>query len=92
MLTAERRERIVAGEAAAAMARLRRLPPEDTGSGSDGAILAIAVTHGFSAYDAVYLTLAQERGLPLATLDRKLAGAARAKGVRVLGPLAEGPQ
>ncbi|MGB3583666.1 MAG: type II toxin-antitoxin system VapC family toxin [Roseiarcus sp.] len=92
LLMAERRERIVAGEAAAAMARLRRLPLEDAGSGSDGAILAIAVTHGLSAYDAVYLALAQERGLPLATFDRKLAGAARAEGVRVLGPLAEGPQ
>lgn len=33
---AERRGRIVAGEAAAAMGRLRRLPLEDAGAGSDG--------------------------------------------------------
>ena len=70
----------------------RQLPLEGAGSGSDGAILAIAVTHGLGADDAVYLALAQERGLSLATLDWKLAGAARAEGVRVLGPLAEGPQ
>ncbi len=87
LLIAERRGRIGAGEAASAMARLRRLPLEDAGAGRDGAILAIAAAHGLSAYDAVYLALAQERRLPLATLDRKLANAARAEGVEVLGPL-----
>ena len=89
---AEPRGRVVAAEAATAMASLRQLPLEGAGSGSDGAILAIAVTHGLGADDAVYLALAQERGLSVATLDWKLAGAARAEGVRVLGPLAEGPQ
>ena len=87
LLIAERRQRIGAGEAAAGMARLRRLPLEDAGPGRDGVILAIAAVHGLSAYDAVDLALAQERVLPLATLDRKLAGAARAEGVKVLGLL-----
>ena len=54
LLIAERRGRIGAGEAASAMARLRRLPLEDAGAGRDGAILAIAAAHGLSAYDAVY--------------------------------------
>jgi hypothetical protein len=36
--------RIVAAEAATAMASLRQLPLEGAGSGSDGAILAIAVS------------------------------------------------
>ena len=87
LVMAERRGRIVAGEAAAAMGRLRRLPLEDAGAGSDGAVLALAMAHGLTAYDAAYLALAQERGLPLATLDQKLAQAARREGVTLLGPL-----
>ena len=43
------------------------------GAGSDGAVLALAMAHGLTAYDAAYLALAQERSLPLATLDQKLA-------------------
>jgi predicted nucleic acid-binding protein len=87
-LMAERRGRIAASEATAAMARLRRLPIEDAGGGSDGKVLALAAAHGLSAYDAAYLALTVERGLPLATLDRELAGAARAENVTILGPLA----
>jgi predicted nucleic acid-binding protein len=79
---AERRGRIVATEGATAC--LRQLSPEGAGSGSDGAILAIAV----DADDAVHLALGQERELSLAARDRKLACAARAEGVRVLGSLA----
>jgi predicted nucleic acid-binding protein len=38
-----------------------------------GAVLKIAVTTGLSAYDASYLWLARHRGVPLVTLDKKLA-------------------
>ncbi|TIT25048.1 MAG: type II toxin-antitoxin system VapC family toxin, partial [Mesorhizobium sp.] len=89
VLMAERRGRTAAGEAATTMARLRRLPLEDAGGGSDGAVLTLA-SHGLSAYDATYLALAIETELPLATLDRKLALAARRQGIRILGPLANG--
>ena len=41
-------------------------------------------TYGLSAYDASYLMLALERGLPLATLDRKLASAAMQMAVPLL--------
>jgi hypothetical protein len=51
LLTAERRDRIAAGEAAAAMVRLRRLPLEDAGAGIDGAVLDLATTHRLSDYD-----------------------------------------
>lgn len=44
----------------------------------------LALQHGLSTYDASYLELALRRGLPLATLDRPLAAAARASGVPVL--------
>jgi predicted nucleic acid-binding protein len=87
LVMAERRGRIVAGEAVAAMGRLRRLPLEDAGGCSDSAVLALATAHGLTAYDAAYLVLAQERELPLATLDQKLAQAARREGVALLGPL-----
>jgi predicted nucleic acid-binding protein len=88
LITAERRGRIEAGEAAAGMGRLRRLPLEDAGAGRDGAVLALAMEHGLTAYDAAYLALAQERRLPLATLDQSLAAAARLESVALLGPLA----
>lgn len=35
-------------------------------------VLALAVTHGVSAYDASYLWVARTRGAPLVTLDRRL--------------------
>ncbi|MGB7546360.1 MAG: type II toxin-antitoxin system VapC family toxin [Terracidiphilus sp.] len=48
-------------------------------------VLDLARTHGLTAYDATYLELAMRRAAVLATFDRKLAGAARAAGVRVFG-------
>ncbi|WP_457661483.1 type II toxin-antitoxin system VapC family toxin [Sinorhizobium medicae] len=49
-------------------------------------MIKLATVQGLSAYDAAYLELAIARSLPLATLDRKLAAAARAEKVPVLGP------
>ena len=46
-------------------------------------VLDIAHAHRLSAYDAMYLELAIRMQLPLATLDRALATAARAAGVAV---------
>ena len=86
-LMAERRGRFAPGAAEAAMQRLRRLPIEDRGSGDDRAVLRLAATHGLTAYDAAYLALAVGAGAALATLDRKLAGAARRENIAVLGPL-----
>ena len=48
------------------------------------AIVAIARKLGLTTYDAAYLELAQRRGLPLATLDTRLAESARKLGVAVL--------
>jgi predicted nucleic acid-binding protein len=47
----------------------------------ENAVLDLARRHGLTVYDAAYLELAQRRGLPLATLDRRLAAAALAAGV-----------
>lgn len=41
----------------------------------------LARRHRLTFYDALYLALALREGLPLATLDRALAGAAQREGV-----------
>ncbi|WEG08598.1 type II toxin-antitoxin system VapC family toxin [Microbacterium horticulturae] len=48
-------------------------------------LVATSLRTGLSAYDASYLVLAETSGCPLATLDAKLAQAARDSGVEVLG-------
>lgn len=45
----------------------------------------LAVRHGLTVYDAAYLELAIRQALPLATLDKALAKAARVDGVEVIG-------
>jgi predicted nucleic acid-binding protein len=86
----ERRGRIGNGGALVGMERIRRLPLDDAGIGGDGSILLLAAGHALSAYDATYLALAGNRGVAIATLDRKLAAAARKEGIAVLGPFAYG--
>jgi predicted nucleic acid-binding protein len=86
-LMAERRGRLKAGEAALSMAQLRLFPLSDEGSGNDRLILSLAERHGLSGYDASYLALAVSEKLPLATLDKRLAAAASAENVAVIGPL-----
>lgn len=86
----ERRGRVSSGGALVNMERVRRLPLDDAGIGGDSYVLLLSATHGLSAYDATYLALSVNRSAPLATLDRKLAAAARKEGVTVLGPFAHG--
>ncbi|WP_137132621.1 type II toxin-antitoxin system VapC family toxin [Rhizobium sp. FY34] len=86
----ERRGRTAPGSALLGMERVRRLPIDDAGIGSDGSVLLLASNHTLSAYDAAYLALAINRSVPLATLDRKLAAATRRESVVVLGPFAHG--
>jgi predicted nucleic acid-binding protein len=45
--------------------------------------LRMALAHGLTAYDALYLDLAQVRRSPLATRDAALAAAARKAGIEV---------
>ena len=48
-------------------------------------ILDLARGHGLTVYDAAYLEVAVRRSLPLATLDRRLRGAAEAIGISTIG-------
>ncbi|MGC8983536.1 MAG: type II toxin-antitoxin system VapC family toxin [Desulfurococcaceae archaeon] len=47
----------------------------------------IALKNNITVYDALYIALASEKNLPLATLDERQAAAAKAAGVRVLVPI-----
>ena len=84
---AQRQRRLAAAEAIRALELYRTLPIETDGhldADAAGRWLTLAREGGLSAYDAAYLDLAQRRGLRLATLDRKLARAARQMGVGIV--------
>lgn len=84
-LSNERRGRIDSGMTGRALGLLGRLPIRVDHQADDAALMALARRHRLTAYDAAYLELAVREGLPLATLDEALAGAARAEGVAVIG-------
>ena len=84
---AERRGRIGATGIARCLGLLGRLPIVTDRHSEERAlreILELARREYLTAWDAAYLELAMRRGLPLATLDRSLARAARRAGVEVL--------
>ena len=84
LLAAARRRRISSDDWPDIRASLEALPIEIEPVSTFrvwGSTLALADRHGLSVYDATYLELALRMRLPLATLDRALATAARAAGV-----------
>lgn len=85
LIVGERRGRVNPVATAQFLADLARLPIQaDSGPISD-VVLALSRRHRLSAYDAIYLELAERFCVPLATLDPRLAGAARADGVSLVG-------
>ncbi len=83
-----RRKRIDTGFRDNALAKLSALPiatDPDTDSQVWLTTRHLADRFRLTAYDAVYLELAQRRSLPLATLDRDLRGACTALGVTLAG-------
>jgi len=89
MISAERQKRIDRAECEALIRLAARMPLQTVEFGPS--ILAplgsLCLDHGLTTYDAAYLLLALREGLPLATLDRRLALAARARGVALALPL-----
>lgn len=83
-----RRKRVDTGFRDAALARLSAMAI-DVDTESDTQVwtttLHLADRFRLTAYDAVYLELAQRRQLPLASLDEELRRAAAAVGVTLLG-------
>ncbi len=60
-------------------------PDPETSARAWTSTLGLAERFSLTAYDAAYLELADRRGLPLATLDNELRGAADRLGVALLG-------
>jgi predicted nucleic acid-binding protein len=88
LLYAERRGRLAASDVDEALMKLATLPIAVRDADSDCDILNLARRYALTAYDAAYLALALAERLPLATLDKRLAEAARAEKAAILGPLA----
>lgn len=89
LVVAERRKRITAGQREAYLESLAGLDIEvqllTMGQIFDQGI-SLATTYGLSVYDAIYLGLAMQRRLPLATQDRELIRAANDAGVALFEP------
>ena len=89
LVVGERRKRSTEAQAATWLSYVRALPitlDDETATRAWGDTLNLARTHQLSAYDAAYLELAMRDGLPLATLDERLAKAAGAVGVAKYEP------
>ena len=87
LVNAEKRRRISVRGVAKCLGILARLPIVTDSETEDRAfreIFELARRERLTTYDAAYLELAVRMGLPLATLDGDLAGAARRIGVEVL--------
>lgn len=83
---AQRRRRLTESEARRIVELYEALPLQTDANLSPDAMwrfLALAKEHILSAYDTAYLELAQRKGIGLATLDKRLAGAARKAGIQV---------
>jgi predicted nucleic acid-binding protein len=84
LLVGERQKRLRQPEVLRFLTLLESLPVvEDTQTAAERVrnVLPIAREFGLSAYDGAYLELAVRRGAALATLDARLAKAARSAGV-----------
>ena len=76
LLFAERRDRLQPGSAKRQLRSLNELPISLDDSPDVELSFDLAVAHGLTLYDAIYLELAMRRALPLATLDQDLERAA----------------
>ena len=65
---------------------LQELPIRTAEVPVDDTLLELALKHNLAVYDASYLSLAQARTLPLATVDGKLKAAAQSTGIVVITP------
>ena len=80
LLVAERRKRLTEADSMHFLSLLAALPIEveqETPDRMLKEVVALAREHMLSTYDASYLDLAMRKGLPVATLDKVLIGAAK---------------
>ena len=81
----ERRGRLDIQHTTEALRVLKALPVTIDMDCEEDVLMRLARAYRLTAYDAAYLEVACRRGLPLATLDRALAIAARAEAVPLVG-------
>ncbi len=89
LLVGERKKRCSQADTAKWIGLLGSLPivvDAQTALRAWSELVNLARTYDLSAYDAAYLELALQRGLPLASLDTKLNAAATAAGVPMYTP------
>ncbi len=87
LLVRERRKHIGPAESLRFLRWLRELPinvDDESMENVAERILSLSRDYELSAYDGAYLELAMRRNLSLATLDRKLKGAADKAGVALI--------
>lgn len=84
LVVAERRGRTSPDRTGLFLNGLSNLPIQIEPGPDLSALLDLARSHRLSVYDAAYLSLAIREGLPLATLDQPLVGAATALRVPLL--------
>ena len=87
LLMGERRGRLPPGVTDTLLVAVDDLAITLVTTADSARVLALAREHDLTAYDALYLATAAQPGTMLATLDRKLAAAARREGVDVLPDL-----
>ena len=88
LVNSERRGRITQAAGGSFLELLRQLPIEVEQISERrvfDVVMALAREHSISTYDAAYLDLAMQTGLPLATIDGPLQDAAVSCGVAVFG-------
>ena len=81
----ERRKRLTESETRQFLGEVRLLAINIDHTPDETKVLALARQYKLTVYDAAYLELALREGVPLATLDHKLALAARAEKVQLIG-------
>jgi len=79
LIVNERRGRLDAADTVAILTDLGEMSIEVDREHDDVLILSLARQHALSVYDAAYLEVALRRGLPMASLDRRLGQAAAAR-------------
>jgi predicted nucleic acid-binding protein len=85
LIVNERRERLTAARSDVFLNDLAGLPIEIDTERRAEPIFTLARRHRLSFYDAAYLELALRRRVPLATIDRALAAAARTEHIPLVG-------
>ena len=85
LLAGMRRGRISQYLLTESLVRVARAPIKIEPLPEDEPILALAIRHRLTFYDATYLELAQRERIALATLDQALARAATAENVPLIG-------